>query len=121
MSLSTERQLISDTLSLAGIKVYDHVPARLQPPAAVLIAGSPYLVPGERFGTFKVAWNISLIAGTAPNDQATDALDSLIEDAVVAVVNAGYDLEQVSEFGVFPSNNAEYPAVGMTIAREIEL
>lgn len=119
MSLHAERERLTTALEDAGLTVYDHVPERLVPPAVIVTPGSPYLASGDVYGTFRVALTASVVAATATNATATQALDNLVETAVVAAVSEGFDLENASTFYAFTSGTASYLAADISLADTI--
>lgn len=102
------------TLQAAGLDVLDYIPARLQPPIVVIRAGSPYLKTTSVFKEFEMALELQAVAMTADNEQATDALDDLIEACLLALPNdAGFN--DVSQPYNLVANGAEYLAATISI------
>lgn len=102
--------------------VYNHVPERLSAPAAVLTPGDPYLTTeGQPFGGFAARWTITLVADVATNDVATEQLDTMIEDAIVALVNGGVHAETVGEPFVFVANDQMHLAADLAATTTITL
>ena len=120
-ALNDTRQRLTTALEDAGLTVYDHVPERLVPPAVVITPGSPYLTSGDTFGAFTVALTASVVAATATNGVATEALDELIETAVIASVNEGLAFDNASSFYAFNTNGASYLAADISLTDTITL
>ena len=120
-ALNDTRQRLTAALEDAGLTVYDHVPERLVPPAVVITPGSPYLTSGDVYGTFTVALTASVVAATATNGVATEALDELIETAVIASVNEGLAFDNASSFYAFNTNGASYLAADISLTDTITL
>jgi hypothetical protein len=97
------------------------MPDRIVPPAAVVLPGSPYLTASGTFGTFTAQLSVVLITDAKVNSTATTALDDLIENAVVALVNAGVSVSEVSEPWQLSSANASYLAVTLTTTQAVAL
>ena len=113
--LKQERQQLAELLD--GIA---YVPARLNAPAIVIMPGTPYVRPGTTFGYVAINWVASVIAGTASNPVSTDALDDMIDDAIIKLTLNGYSYE-VSDHKVYVANGAEYLAVDISITNEFKL
>lgn len=96
------------------------MPARLNPPAIVVMPGTPYVSPGKVYGHATINWVASVIAGTATNTVSTDALDDMIEDVLITLTLNGYSYE-VSDHKVYVANGAEYLAVDISITNEFKL
>ena len=119
--LNDTRQRLTTALEDAGLSVYDHVPERIVPPAVVITPGSPYITSGDTFGAFTVALTASVVAATATNGVATEALDELIETAVIASVNEGLAFDNASSFYAFNTNGASYLAADISLTDTITL
>ena len=97
------------TLQEAGLDVLDYIPARLQPPIVIIRSGSPYVSPGSIYKEFVINLELQAVAMTADNEQATDALDLLIEAIITALPqDAGFT--DVSQPYTLAANGAEYLA-----------
>lgn len=114
MSLHAQRTRLVEALAGQG-QVYDHLPARISPPAVVVLPGSPYVLPGDRAGHVQVHHTVSVISPTGANDVVTEALDDAIEDALVALVNAGVLVDSVSTFYAFDVGNASFLAADLFV------
>lgn len=109
-------------LQNAGLDVLDYVPERLVPPLVVMTPGSPYLVPETVGNEYRLALNLTMVASTATNEEATEALDALIAQTVSAIGNLGYAvLRQVNPSYRLAANNAEYLASDLNIDLSITL
>lgn len=85
-ALAGFRAEVTGHLDRAGLKVYDHLPSVIRPPAAVLLHGDPYLEPGDGFGEVKANLVVLMAAEpTTDNKVATDRLDALLWAAVEAL------------------------------------
>jgi hypothetical protein len=109
-------------LQTAGLDVLDYVPERITPPIVIITSGSPYLVPETVGNEYRLALNLTLVASTATNEEATEALDQLIADTVNAVSTLGYVvLKTVNPPFRLAANNAEYLASELTLDLSITL
>ena len=119
--LKDARQEIADIVTGAGVTSFPYLPGRLTPPVAVIQAGTPYLENGLVFGHFGARHEIIVVANTAANDTATDVLDELVEEVMVALANNNYGIESVSQPYALEMNNTQYPAVTIVSTSEITL
>lgn len=115
-TLQALRNDLAQSLTDLGVPAYDYLPERLNPPAAIVTAGDPYVEQGMTYCTFKVSLQIHLLAGTQVNKKATDALDDLILTALQAT--DGWDIEAVAEPSTFTTNNAEYLGTVIRLSQE---
>ena len=99
-------------LSNAGIKVLDYVPERIVPPIVIVNVASPYLTPNTISREFVMSLELVAIAATATNKQATEKLDELISDVIVALPNYA-NLRNVLAPYNMQTNNAEYLAANI--------
>lgn len=120
MSLNEERLAVAELLDAAGVKTYDHIPERVTPPAAILVPGSPYLEQGQTFCDYTMRLEVTLVSGTASNAATTKALDTLVEQAVVAL-GQDYDVDEVAQPFQLSANNALYLATRVNISTTIIL
>jgi len=97
------------------------MPGRIVPPAVVILPGTPYLTAGSTFGTYTAQLSAVLIVDSKVSETATPALDDLIEDAIVALVNDGLSVSEVSEPWSLESANAKYLAVTITTNKPVAL
>jgi hypothetical protein len=109
-------------LTNAGLDVLDYVPERITPPIVIITSGSPYLVAETVGREFRLGLNLTLVASTATNEEATEALDELIADTVTAVTSLGYViLKTVNPPYRLAANNAEYLASDLNLDLSITL
>jgi hypothetical protein len=109
-------------LTTAGLDVLDYVPERIVPPIVIITPGSPYLVAETVGNEYRLGLNLTLVASTATNEEATLALDELIADTVNAVSKLGYTvLKTVNPPFRLAANNAEYLASELNLDLSITL
>lgn len=122
-SLTAARQELKSLLDEAGVEVITSIPERLAPPAVFLAAGSPYLEPGARFGTFIHRFTLVLVVATGPNTATTPALDALAAKVVVGLHSANrWDVERVDQPQMLQANNTQFYSTTIDVAstREVE-
>lgn len=83
--------------TVTQITTYDHVPGRVQLPAAILAAGSPYISGGQTLGSKHVRFNLIIMTAPSLNQVQSDELDLWIEDIQHDLEAAGWDVEQVEQ------------------------
>lgn len=114
--LGNKREAIAATLAAdIGVTGFNYIPARIVPPCVMVAQGSPYVESGDVYGTFKTRFSIDVVSATAANDVTTEALDLMIEDALVSLVNQGINIENVAQPYALNTNNATYLAATITI------
>jgi len=100
-------------LVAAGLNVLEYVPERITPPIVIVNAASPYVTTAE-FGEYTLGLELVLVASTATNKKATESLDQLIEDVLVALEPLTYArLTSVNQPYNLQTNNAEYLSVNI--------
>jgi len=109
-------------LQNAGLDVLDYVPERIVPPIVIVNSGSPYLIAETVGNEYRLGLNVTLVASTATNEEATEALDELIAQTVSAISTLGYViLKAVNTPFRLAANNAEYLACDLNIDLSITL
>jgi len=109
-------------LQNAGLDVLDYVPERITPPIVIVNSGSPYLVAETVGNEYRLGLNVTLVASTATNEEATEALDELIAQTVSAISTLGYViLKTVNTPFRLAANNAEYLACDLNLDLSITL
>lgn len=109
-------------LQNAGLDVLDYVPERIVPPIVIISSGSPYLQAETVGREYRLGLNLTLVAMTATNEEATEALDGLIANTVSAITGFGYViLNGVNTPYRLAANNAEYLACDLNLDLTITL
>jgi hypothetical protein len=109
-------------LQNAGLDVLDYVPERIVPPIVIVSSGSPYLIAETVGNEYRLGLNVTLVASTATNEEATEALDELIAQTVSALSTLGYViLKTVNPPYRLAANNAEYLASDLNLDLSITL
>jgi hypothetical protein len=100
-------------LTSAGLNVLEYVPERITPPIVIVNAASPYVQTAE-FGEYNLGLELVLVASTATNKKATENLDQLIENVLLALEPLTYArLTSVNQPYNLQTNNAEYLSVNI--------
>lgn len=100
-------------LVAAGLNVLEYVPERITPPIVIVNSASPYIETAE-FGEYTLSLELVLVASTATNKKATENLDQLIEDVLLALAPLTYaKLTNVNQPYNLQTNNAEYLSVNV--------
>lgn len=108
-------------LTTAGLNVLEYVPERITPPIVIVNAASPYVTTAE-FGEYTLGIELVLVASTATNKKATENLDQLIEDALLAIEPLTYvRLTSVNQPYNLQTNNAEYLSTNIYLQLAITL
>jgi hypothetical protein len=120
--ITTSKAEFALDLQEAGLDVVDYVPERITPPIVIITSGSPYLT-AETVGTdYRLGLNVTLVASTATNEEATEALDEIIATTVSAISRLGYViLKAVNPPYRLAANNAEYLASDLNLDLSITL
>ncbi|AVR56157.1 tail terminator [Microbacterium phage Naby] len=100
----------------ADLTVYDHVPARVQLPAAFVMAGQPYLEAGQSFGSSIVRYGVVLLTQPSLNADETDQLDRQLMRIQRRLLAAGYVVERIDRPEIQDLNGAEVLATALNVA-----
>jgi len=100
----------------AELTVYDHVPARVQLPAAFVMAGQPYVEQGQTFGSSIVRFAVVLLTSPSLSADETDQLDERIEAVQRRLLDAGWTVERVDRPEIQDLNGAEILATVLNVA-----
>lgn len=98
------------------LTTYDHVPGRVQLPAAFIMAGRPYVEQGETFGSSTVRFQAVLLTHPSLNSESTDQLDELIESITRRLTVAGWLIERIEQPQIQDLNGSEVLAVSISVA-----
>lgn len=121
-TLKALRGDLDTVLEAAQIRTETHLPERVTPPLAIIGAGSPYVEPGDTFGTFAVRFTIFLVAARAANETATDELDAMVLKAVDAIMGAGgWGVARVDQPSMLEANGAHYLSTAMDVITQQRL
>ena len=118
-TLRQVRDEVALQLAAAGVTVHEFIPSRVNPPAAVVESGSPYMEQGQTFADFNVRVNVVLLAAAATNEVATDELDQLICDCIDQIDT--FDVESVDQPEGLEINGAQYLGVRIRLVTNKDL
>lgn len=114
--LGDVRGIIADALLLeTTAQVLTYVPGRIVPPIYIITADSPYVAGADTYGQFRCNFSIEIVSPVSANDTNTEALDLMIEDALVALTNANISFTSVSQPYGLEANNATYLAASISV------
>ena len=100
-------------LADAGLNVLEYVPDRITPPIVIVNSAQPYIQTAE-FGEWSMGIELVLVSSTATNKKATENLDQLIEDTLIAITPLTYArITSVNQPYNLQTNNAEYLAANI--------
>jgi hypothetical protein len=102
------------------LTTYDHVPARVQLPAAFVVAGQPYIEQGPTLGSSTVRFALVLLTHPSMNADETDQLDERIETVQRRLLDAGYVVERVERPEIQDLNGAEVLATALSVSCDAE-
>lgn len=105
--------------SATSLTTHEFLPGRVAVPCAIVMPGAPYVTDGNTFGSFDVQLTVDLIMGQAANSVSSAGLDDQIENALIALVNAGLSVANVSQPFSIEINNGSYLAATLTILETI--
>lgn len=100
------------------LTTYDHVPARVQLPAAFVMAGAPYIEAGDTFGSSTVRFDVALLTQPSLSADETDQLDERIEAVQRRLQDAGWRVERVEQPQLQDLNGAEVLATQIAVAAD---
>ncbi|AXH66493.1 tail terminator [Microbacterium phage Burgy] len=111
------RELADDVAgSPVELTTYDHVPARVQLPAAFVVAGAPYVEADQTFGSSIVRFGVVLLTQPSMNADETDQLDERIESVQRRLLSAGWLVERIERPEIQDLNGAEVLATALSVA-----
>jgi hypothetical protein len=120
--ITTSKAELALDLQNAGLDVLDYVPERIVPPIVIMSPSSPYLATETVGNEYRLSLTLTMVAMTATNEEATEALDGLIAQTVSAIASLGYAvLKSVNPPYRMMANNAEYLAADLTLDLSITL
>jgi hypothetical protein len=113
------RESLAEVISYAtGIAAVANLPERPVPPIALVSGAAPYVSydSGATWGELVVQLRVDLIVSNGTNKVEADAIDTVIQDALVGAIEAGWLVNEVSAPYQLTANNAAYLAVTMNCA-----
>lgn len=107
-------------LDAAGITILEYVPERIVPPIVIINVGSTYLAPNSLSREYEMSLELVAVAATATNKQATEKLDELIEQVILALPAYAQLLRVTAPYNL-QTNNAEYLAANIVTTLQITI
>lgn len=98
------------------LTTYDHVPGRVQLPAAFIMAGRPYVEQGQTFDSSNVRFQAVLLTHPSLNSETTDKLDELIENVSRRLTIDGWQIEQIEQPKILDLSGSDVLAVAINVA-----
>lgn len=86
--IGAARSALAGILEDAGIRTSAVVPERITPPLAVISPASDWVQSGDTYGSFRVAFDVTIIVQTAANATVSSNLDDAIDAAIQAITEA---------------------------------
>lgn len=121
-SLKDLRNDVAQTMTDAGLPGFAYLPERLSPPCAIVSAADPYMTSEDvPFGTFRMKLEVRLVTRPGANETVTDDLDDLIAQAITALDDTTWAVEDVSPPYTLASSGGSYLAASLTINDNITL
>ena len=104
-----------------GWAVHDHLPGRAVPPAYIVLHDSPLVAreASDPFGSATARYEVWCVAGTGANDVETTSVEDGTEQAVEALMAAGFDFESVDQPVTFDLNGNTYLAISIHITSTV--
>ena len=116
------RAALETLLDDAGFNVSAFVPERITPPIAVIEPAGDWIVSGDTYGTFRVAFDVTLITQTASNAKVTDEIDQQVDDFLNAIADAsGFYCGSASAPTYLSVQNADFLSVTLTVYQNTQL
>ncbi len=114
------RRELADTVAgdPVALTTYDHVPGRVQLPAAFVMAGAPYVEQGLTFGSSRVRFAVVLLSQKGLNSDETDQLDERIESVQGRLLDAGYVIERVEQPQIQDLSGSEVLATELSVVAD---
>lgn len=120
--LATTQGAVADLLATAlSCKGFDYIPERLVAPSVIVVPNSPWVVSGNTFGKFLVAFLAEVVVQTAANVTQTKDLTDRVEEAIIALVNEGYEVVEIGQPTALESNGQQYMSTTIQLQTQVTL
>lgn len=120
--LNTTQGAVADLLGDAlACKAFDYIPERLIAPSVVVVQGSPWVVSGNTFGKFLVSFVADVVVQTAANVTQSKDLSDRVEEAIIALVNEGYEVVEIGQPSALESNGQQYMSATIQLQTQVTL
>ena len=118
--ITTAKEQFRDALIDADLDVHSFLPERIVPPVVVINTGSPFIITESLGSEYIMQLELILVAGTATNESATEALEQLIEDVLKALPSYARLLRVEKPYSL-AYNNAEYLSTSVQVEISITI
>lgn len=115
MSITTTRSELRDALQPIAATIFDHVPERFTPPAALIVHGSPLIEAGTTFGARLLRFEVWVVSSLGANARMTDDLDTLLDATLDALTADSWTVERVSQPFAYTVGGGTYLAATITV------
>lgn len=121
--LTQTRKALATALEATGYPVKDHVPEQISPPVILVSTGDPFVEDSDTFSKSekKVYLELFLVAESGENVKKIETLETMIEDVIVAVINAGWKFTGASAPFESTINQSIYLASRVTASNEFNI
>jgi hypothetical protein len=107
MNLKQLRTELAEALTPLDVNVYAYLPGKAPFPAAIILAGNPYIESGQGFGERLIRFEVWISTQKGSNDAETEQGDALIQQAIALVEEDGWVVEYVGQPTDWSINNGE--------------
>lgn len=116
------RTALTSILTGAGLRVFAFTPERVTPPVGILVPSGDWVMSGDTFAAFRVGFDVTLIVDQAANETMITALDTLVDDTLVAITDAaGFYASQVGSPSLIEISGANYLSTTITVYQNTQL
>lgn len=107
-TLTQQRTELVSLLTGAGLQAVSYLPARPNPPVAIVSPNQPWLEQGAQFGQYRSKFTVLLLTRTADNEVVTEQLDAMAVQVAVALAEGRFTLRGVDQPQSFQVGSAAY-------------
>lgn len=110
--IAEARAALATALEDGGLRVFEYIPERAEPPMAILLPAGDWVTGGDTFGSFRVGFDVMLMVRPAASETESSALDDLVDETLTAISGAaGFYASNVSA----PTRESEADYLSTTI------
>lgn len=120
-TLAGIRHSLEELLTTPEATAIAHIPETITPPAILITPADPYLVNGDTFGTWTIALIVLLIADSGASLDATDALDTLLADALAKLAADDWTIGDTAQPHTITINGNAHLCTAIDITATITL
>lgn len=120
--IGAARTALTSILTDAGLRVFAFTPERVTPPVGILVPSGDWVTSGDTFTAYRVGFDVTLIVEQAANETMITALDTLVDDTLVAISDAaGFYASQVGAPSLLEISGANYLSTTITVYQNTQL